>query len=158
MAQIIKCIDINVPVEVAFEYVSNPRNTLKYSPQFNKFESVGPKERGLGAMVEATGHFMGMDIKTKLEITEFIENVRFVSRSVGGVKSTSTWEFKPMPDGSTEVTFTSDYTMPGSFFGKLLDKVVMQKDIEKTTVESLVNLKKLLEGRPNLRVAAHAMR
>lgn len=157
MAQIIKCIDIDAPIGVVFDYVTNPYNTTKYSPQFTKFEPIGPKERGLGAMVEATGTFMGVNIKTTLEITEFVENVRFVSRSIGGVKSTSTWEFKALPDGGTEVNFISDYTMPGSMLGRLLDKMMLQKDVERSTVESLVNLKRLLEGKPNLRVATHAL-
>jgi len=156
MAEITKCIDIDAPIEVVFEYVTNPRNTIKYTPNFTKFEPVGPLERGLGAIVEATGSFMGMNIKTTLEIVEFEENTKFVSRSVGGVKSTSSWQFKPLPDGGTEVTFISDYSLPGSKLGWLLDKMLVQKDIERTAVESLVNLKKLLEGKPNLRVATHA--
>jgi uncharacterized membrane protein len=152
MAEITKSIDINAPVGVVFDFVANPHNTLKYSPQFSKFEPVGPKERGLGAQVEATGTFMGMNITTKLEIVEFVENERLVSQSTGGVKSISIWQFKPLPDGGTEVTFTSDYSLPGSKIGRLLDKMLVQKDVERTTIESLVNLKKLLEGKPNLRV------
>lgn len=154
MAEITKSIDINVPVDVVFDFVANPHNTIKYSPNFTKFEPTGSKERGLGAIVEATGTFMGLNIKTTLEIVEFEENVKLVSRSIGGVKSMSVWQFKPLPDGSgTEVTFTSDYTVPGSKIGWLLDKMLMQKDVERTTIESLVNLKRLLEGKPNLRVA-----
>lgn len=156
MAEITKSIDIEAPVELVFEYVANPRNTIKYSPNFTKFEPVGPIERGLGAVVEATGTFMGMSIKTTLEIVEFEENVKFVSRSTGGVKSMSIWQFKPLPNGGTEVTFVSDYSLPGKKVGWLLDKMLIQKDVERTAVESLVNLKKLLEGKPNLRVATPA--
>ncbi len=45
--------------------------------------------------------------------------------------------------------FTSDYTVPGSGFGRFLDKVIIQKEVEKTTVESLKTLKKLIEGSQN---------
>lgn len=156
MAEITKSIDISMPVDVVFEFVANPHNTVKYQPNFTKFEPVGPQERGLGAMVEATGRFMGVNITTKLEIVEFIENERLVSRSTGSVKSLSIWTFKSLPEGGTEVTFTSDYSLPGSKLGWLLDKMLVQKDIERTTIEALVNLKKLLENKPNLRVATPA--
>jgi uncharacterized membrane protein len=157
MAEITKCIDINAPLEIVFDYVSNPYNTIKYTPNFTKFEPVGSKERGLGAVVEATGIFMGMGIKTTLQIVEFEENVKLVSRSIGGVKSMSRWYFKPLPKGGTEVTFISDYSLPGSKLGWLLDRLLIQKDVERTTIESLLNLKKLLEGNnANLRVATPA--
>lgn len=156
MAEIIKCIDIDAPVEVVFDYVANPRNALNFMPNFTKFQPCGLPERGLGAKVEAAGSFLGMNFKTELEIVEFEQNKKLVSRSTQGVKSTSVWQFKPRPEGGTEVTFVSDYTLPGSKLGWLLDKMLMEKDVEKNTVQTLVNLKKVLEGKPNLRVANYA--
>lgn len=151
MAEIVKAIDIAVPVEVAFDFVTNPQNGLKFMPNFTKFQAVGPLSQGKGAKVEAAGTMFGVQYKTILEITEFVPNQKFVSRSTEGVKSNSTWKFKSNPDGGTEVTFASDYTLPGSFLGRLMDKLVMEKEIEKNTIQTLVNLKKILEGRPNLR-------
>lgn len=151
MAGIVKAIDIAVPVEVAFDYVANPQNGLKFMPNFTKFQPVGPVEHGKGAQVEAAGTMFGVNYKTTLEIIEFVPNQKFVSRSTEGVKSTSTWLFKSNAEGGTEVTFASDYTLPGSFLGRLMDKLVMEKEIEKNTIQTLVNLKKVLEGRPNLR-------
>lgn len=156
MAEIVKSIDIEAPVEVVFEYVANARNALNYMPNFTKFEPVGQPERGLGAKVEAAGHFLGMHFSTELEIVEFEENQKLVSRSTKGVKSTSTWQFKPLPNGGTEVTFVSDYQLPGRKLGWLLDKMLMEKDVEKNTVQTLVNLKKIMENKPNLRVANYA--
>ncbi len=151
MAEIVKAIDIAVPVEVAFDFVTKPQNGLKFMPNFTKFQAVGALDHGKGARVEAAGTVFGVQYKTVLEIIEFVPNKRFVSRSTEGVKSTSTWQFKSLPDGGTEVTFTSDYNLPGGFLGRFMDKLVMEKEIEKNTVQTLVNLKKVLEGRPNLR-------
>ncbi len=156
MAEIVKCIDIDAPVEAIFEYVANPHNALTYMPNFTRFAPVGEPERGLGAKVEAAGQFLGMNFKTQLEIVEFEENKKLVSRSTQGVKSVSVWQFKPLPTGGTEVTFISDYSLPGKMLGWMLDKMLMEKDVEKNTVQTLVNLKKVLEGKPNLRVAKFA--
>jgi uncharacterized membrane protein len=156
MAEISKAIDIEAPIQTVFDYVTNPRNTVSYSPQFTKFDAVSEPEVGLGAKVEAAGSYMGMTIKTTLEVTEFEQNKKFVSRSTKGVKSTSTWEFKEISPEKTEVRFTSDYSLPGRGIGWLLDKMLIEKDVEKTTIETLVNLKKNLEGKPNLRPVAPA--
>ena len=151
MAEIVKAIDIAAPVEVVFDYVTDPRNALNFMPNFTKFDPIGRPERGLGAKVEAHGTAFGMQFKTILEIVEFVKNRRFVSRTTEGIKSTSTWQFEPLPDGGTEVTFISEYNLPGRMLGRLFDKIVMEKDIEKNTIQTLVNLKKILENRPNLR-------
>jgi uncharacterized membrane protein len=153
MAEIVKSIDIDAPVETVFEFVINPHNALKYMANFSKFQPIGQPEQGLGAKVDAAGSFLGMHIHTQLEIVEFEQNKKFMSRSSSGVKSQSTWFFRSLPSGSTEVTFASEYTVPGRKLGWLLDKLLVEKDVEKNTVETLVNLKKAIEGKPNLRVA-----
>jgi len=156
MAEIVKSIDIEAPVEVVFDYVANPRNALTYLPNFTKFQPAGQPEQGLGAKVNAAGNFLGMHFETQLEIVEFEQNKKLISRSSQGVKSSSVWQFRPLPNGGTEVTFISDYTLPGRMLGWMLDKLLMEKDVEKNTVETLVNLKKVIEGKPNLRVANYA--
>ena len=46
MAEIVKAIDIAVPVEVAFDFVANPHNGLKFMPNFTKFQPVGSRDHG----------------------------------------------------------------------------------------------------------------
>jgi len=156
MAQITRCIDIDLPPQQVFDYVVDFRNSLKYMPNFTKFEAHGLVQRGLGAQAEAQGHFLGVNIKTVLEITEFEEGQRLVSRSTQGVKSISIWEFRALPTGGTEISFTSEYSMPGRMLGWMLDKMLVEKDVEKTLVQTLVNLKKVLEDKPNLRIASRS--
>lgn len=154
MSQIVKSIDIDLPPQQVFDYIADANNSLNYMVNFTRFEPVGPISRGLGAKVEAEGCFMGMNMKSLLEIVEFEEGKKLVSRSQKGVKSVSIWEMRPNDKGGTEVFFSSEYSMPGSFLGKLLDKMLIEKDIEKMLVQTLVNLKKVLEGKPNLRAVA----
>jgi uncharacterized membrane protein len=156
MAEIVKSIDIAAPVEVVFNYVANPHNALTYMPNFTKFQPAGQPEQGLGARVNAAGNFLGMHFETQLEIVEFDPNKKLVSRSNQGIKSQSIWQFRALPNGSTEVTFVSDYTLPGRMLGWMFDKLLMEKDVEKITVQTLVNLKKVIEGKPNLRATNYA--
>lgn len=145
MAEIVKTIEIKADVQTVFQYVANPHNGLNFMPNFTRFAPHGQPEQGLGAKVDAVGSFKGVEFKTQLEIVEFEPNQRFVSRSTQGVKSMSIWQFKALPNGNTLVTFTSDYTLPGKTLGWLLDKMVMEKDVEKTTQQTLVNLKQVIE-------------
>src|SRR4051812_38835869 len=84
MAEIVKAIDIAVPVEVAFDFVANPHNGLKFMPNFTKFQPVGGLDHGKGAKVEAAGTMFGVQYRTTLEIIDFVQNERFVSRSTEG--------------------------------------------------------------------------
>lgn len=154
MSQIVKSIDIEVPPQQVFDYIADANNSLNYMVNFSRFQPVGPITRGLGAKVEAEGCFMGMNMKSLLEIVEFEEGKRLVSRSQQGIKSVSIWEIRPNVNGGSEVFFSSEYAMPGSFLGKLLDRILIEKDVEKMLVQTLVNLKKVLEGKPNLRAVA----
>ncbi len=156
MAEIKKAIDINAPLEKVFDYVADASNALTFMPNFTRFEPLGLPRRGLGAKVSAAGTFFGMQFKTQLEIIEFEENQRFVSRSTQGVKSLTTWEFRSLADGGTEVTFTSQYSMPGGMLGRLFDGAVVAKDVEKNTIQTLVNLKKVLENNPRLKAVDFA--
>lgn len=153
MANITKAIDVNVPVEVIFNFVANPRNSLKYIADFTKFEPVGEPEYGLGAKVLAAGTFMGVEYQARLEIVEFVPDQKFVTRSSGGVKGFSTWEFRALSENVTEVTFTSAYQLPGSVLGWMFDKLMVEKAVEKNTIQTLVNLKRIMENRPRLRAA-----
>jgi uncharacterized membrane protein len=152
MARIVKAIDIAAPVEMVFDFVSNARNGLKYMANFTRFEPLGQPERGLGARVHASGDLLGVHYETQLEIIKFEPSKALVSRSTQGIKSHSIWQFLPLPDGGTEVTFVSDYVLPGGGLGRVLDRLVIEKSVEKNTIQTLINLKKVIEGKPNLRV------
>lgn len=151
MPEITKVIDIMVPANEVFEYVADFRNSLTYMVNFDKFEACGEIAYGAGAEVMAEGRFMSVPIKSRLKIVEFDPPRRFVSQSTEGVESTSTWEFNDLPpfEGvGTEVVFTSNYTVPGGkLFGGLLNGVLVERNIEKQTIQTLVNLKKVLEQR-----------
>src|SRR5690349_18861099 len=111
MARIIKAIDIAAPVEMVFDFVSNASNGLKYMANFTKFEPIGPPERGFGARVQASGDLLGIHYETQLEIVKYEPGKISVSRSTQGIKSQSSWKFRALPEGGTEVTFISDYVL-----------------------------------------------
>jgi uncharacterized membrane protein len=49
-------------------------------------------------------------------------------------------------DGKTAVTAKVEYTIPGSFLGKALDKLFVERQNTKDIEQSLVNLKAMAES------------
>ena len=56
------------------------------------------------------------------------------------------YTFEPTAKG-TKVTFNMEYEVPYSILGKLIDKLKVQKDIEKSNTKLLENMKKALEAK-----------
>jgi uncharacterized membrane protein len=59
----------------------------------------------------------------------------------------SLWEYTyDENDGKTTVTVTVEYTLPGSYLGQVLDKLVVERGNAKLLETSLQNLKREVEG------------
>lgn len=144
MPTIDRSIHIDAPVEKVFRFVADYRNTVRYQRQFTKFEPVGGPMAGLGLTVDARGRFKGVPIHTRLRITQFTENERIVSTSVGGLKSDAEWLFST-EDGGTRVQFRATYAWPIPIpNGAIRD--MLKAELVSLTEDSLRRLKRLVES------------
>jgi carbon monoxide dehydrogenase subunit G len=68
-------------------------------------------------------------------------------RTIGAsrVKMNVSQSFEPTAKG-TKLTVTNDYEVPYSILGKLVDKIMVRKNIEKAMERNLKNIKKALES------------
>jgi len=57
----------------------------------------------------------------------------------------NSWTFEPTAKG-TKLTFSLDYEVPYSVLGKVIDKLKVGKDIEKSMSQMQENIKKALEA------------
>jgi carbon monoxide dehydrogenase subunit G len=135
---------IAVAPDVAFDFVADPTNALRWMHNFTRFEPESPARRGVGTRVTATGSVLGMPITTTLEIVELERPRRLVSRTTGRLKSLSAWEFAPA-EGGTRVGFVGDYDLPAGLL-RLIGGPLVQRELEKNAEMSLANLKRVLEG------------
>ena len=90
----------------------------------------------------------GTTAETDLEVTEFVKNQKFAQRSIGASKTKMafSYTFEPTANG-TKVTVNIDYEVPYSILGKLIDKLKVQKDVEKGNSKLLENMKKAIEAK-----------
>lgn len=144
MPRVERAATIAVDPEVAFAYVAEPSNALRWMHGFSRFEPVDSGQRGVGARVNACGSVFGFPVATTLEIVEYEPPRRLGSRTTGRLKSYSVWEFAPAPDG-TLVTFRGEYDVPGGLL-RMIGGSMVERELEKNAEVSLSNLKRELEA------------
>jgi carbon monoxide dehydrogenase subunit G len=103
---------------------------------------------GVGSMVHTILYNKsgGIQAEFDMEITEFEENKKASMRTIGKSKMKINIEYVYEPTAKgTKLTKTTEYELPYSILGKIIDKIRVHKDIEKMDQKLLMDLKKALE-------------
>jgi hypothetical protein len=119
-----------------------------------KWTSEGPVGLGSIAHFETKGTLKSFGELTG-EVTEFEENKKMTMQSKNAKGKTAVSDsliLEPTANG-TKVMYVTEYDVPYSVFGKLIDKVKISKDMENMHVKMLENLKTAVEQRPVVSVA-----
>jgi uncharacterized membrane protein len=111
------------PLEVAFAYTADYRNVPAWLYGISKFEPVGDKDYGLGAVFDGSMH-LGATLHSRIEVNEFEENRLIGFDSIKGFKNSSRWTFSALDAGSSSVVADVSYELPGGIAGRALGKVI----------------------------------
>jgi uncharacterized protein YndB with AHSA1/START domain len=143
MIKVEKSIIINKPVEEVFNYVTAADNYTKWqSGVTNIIEDRGPRNT-VGSQFTEVRKFMGQEMHTTLELTEFVPNARWTAKVVKGpVPYEVNMTFQPV-EGGTKVTTSVDGEPKGFF--KLAEGMVAGQ-LEKSLTEDEQKLKEILEA------------
>ena len=82
MASITKSISIKAPIENVFAYITNPANRVEWIPDITSIRNV--TGQGIGQKWDYTYKLHGLPIKGKVEVTEFVQNMRYSHRNSKG--------------------------------------------------------------------------
>lgn len=149
MTRIEKSIVIEAPVEKVFDFVTNFDNFAKTQPPEMEMTVLsrdkGPPDR-VGFKVKVRGKFGGQVLEVEEEVTELVKNKRHVHRQKSGTlkKMEATNLFEPTEKG-TKYTLIVEYELPYSLLGKIVDKLKVRKDMEKSLDYSMKKTKELIE-------------
>ena len=148
MGKVTGSIEIEASPERVFDFVTSEKmNNLIREFVEGKWTSVGPV--GIGS----TAHYVGLNERNKgeewnAEVTEFAKYKKLTMHLTGTNKrsndQTNYYVFGPTAKG-TRLTISSEYKMPYSVLGKLIDWLVVKRMVEKTGAKMLDDLKKALE-------------
>ena len=147
MGKITKSVEVKAPPEKVFAFLIDidKLNEIAKGDVVFKQTSKGPW--GVGTTLHWISRQSGSPMELDLEVTEFEKNKKATISTVKGskFKLKQTCAVEPMADG-TKLTYFADYTMPYSVFGKLVDRLKVQKDMEKSIDRQLMDYKKALEA------------
>ena len=111
------------PIETAFAYVDNWRNVPLWLVGVEKFTPVGEQEQGLGSVFDVVVH-AGIRVRTRLEVTDYVERRLIEFESVQGFKVRNRWNFEPVDDDRTLITAETTLHPPFGPAGKAMAKVL----------------------------------
>ncbi len=148
MGRIEKSIEIKAPVEKVFAFIIDFDNFVRTQPPEMKLEVLS-RDEGLvrvGFTVKARAEFGGRVFEVEDETTELVKNKRFSGRQKGGAfKKLEHTDLVEPTESGTKYTSIMEYELPYSLLGKIIDKLKVQKDIEKMMDYSTKKTKELLE-------------
>ena len=146
MGKLSKSIEIEASPEKVFAFMLDMEKVNEITKGFaeGKITSKGPI--GVGTTMHYVGRAGGTQVEWNMEVTEFEKNKKMCGHTVGAgkFKMESSWIFEPTAKG-TKLTFSYDYELPYSVLGKIVDKLRVSKDMEKSTEKQLEGIKKTLE-------------
>jgi carbon monoxide dehydrogenase subunit G len=147
VTKLTKSIEIEASPEKVFAFMLDveKQNELFKGVQEAEYTSKGPV--GVGTTVHMVGKAGGVQAEFDMEVTEFEKNKKLSMRTIGAsrFKMQASNILEPTAKG-TKVTRTFDYELPYSILGKIVDKLKVGKDMEKSTEKQLRDVKKALEA------------
>lgn len=133
-------------INVSASKIQQALEDVEHAPEWaGNLEKVwNVKGRGTGCTYQWQYKQKGISFNGHTKILESSPG-RFIMTTSGGIPSTWTWTMLPIDNNSTELKLSIEYTVPGSVFGKIADRLVVEKQNQQAIVQGLTNLKAKLE-------------
>ncbi len=134
------------PVEAAFAYTADYRNVPSWLYGIQRFTPVGEQDYGLGSVFDAEMS-VGLTLKSRIEVDEFVENALISFDAVKGFQIKSTWRFRSTGAGTSTVRADVAYELPGGLAGKGVGKAI-EPFVKIAIKHSSAGLKRCIEAAP----------
>ena len=147
MTKLTKSIETKASPEKVFAFVTDVEKLNEIAKGDVVFKQTSKGSWGVGTTLHSISKQGGSPMEADLEVTEFEKNKKTTMRTVKAskFKLQQTCIVEPTANG-TKLTFIADYTLPYSVLGRIIDKLKVQKDIEKSIERQLMDGKKALEA------------
>jgi ligand-binding SRPBCC domain-containing protein len=148
LTRIEKSIVIEAPAEKVFDFMTDIDKIVETQPPEMEM-TVLSRDKGpvrVGSKVKLRVKAGGQVWEVEEETIELVKNRRHVHRQKsGGLKKLEATDlFEPTGKG-TKLTTILEYELPYSLLGKVIDKLKVRKDLEKSVDYSMKKTKELTE-------------
>ena len=145
MTRIANSIEIKASPEKVFSIVSEFERAPEWQPEFKKVWYTSKEKKTVGATLHANAEVGGFKPDIDFTIIEWSENKRIAWRTTM-VNASGSGSFTLEPLGAaTKYTEITEYSMPYSVLGKLIDRLRIRKATEKSYQDAIKNKKALAE-------------
>lgn len=155
MTKIIKSIEIDAPPKKVWTLIVQH---LKYPDRHANEEETAPIKAGGGKAISKKRVGVGVTTRWTYEfrnktytwddiVTEWVENKRIVWKSTSTWQMEDSFDLEPTESG-TRLIYIMDYKLPYGFLGWIYGKLRLQKPMEKTLENTLMNMKRVVEKLP----------
>ena len=146
MTKISKSIEIESSPDKVFALVLDTRKVSEFTKGDEKVEITSKGPFQVGTTVHMTSKSAGLKTELDMEVVEFEKNRKLIMHTVGASKVSlkSWWILEPTAKG-TMLMHGGDYKMPYFILGKILDRLWVKRNMERTIEKILEELKKALE-------------
>lgn len=142
-------IEINQPVEVVFNYLSDFNNNLEWTSQVVEAQWETPGAVKVGSKSLQVSKLFGRRIQTVAEVIEYQPNQKIVSRlDMRGIMATITYQFEELANTKAGAITRLYYQVEGQL-PRLLKFAapLMVNSGRRSVIKDLANLKAVLENR-----------
>jgi uncharacterized membrane protein len=136
---------IDAPIETVFAYVDDYKNTTKYMRDLSKWQPVGNKNHGVGAVFEVGMKAGPKVLESTIEMDKWVENKTIAWEATDGFWQKGSWVFKTK-GGKTVATYDMEFEFGGGIAGKFLAKAaepIVRMNLEKSVAELKLQCEKL---------------
>lgn len=149
MGRIEHATKIRATPEEVFMYFAPDRLPLWLTAEAGtrlELEHLSAGELGKGSMVRVSGKAWKHDLSYDARIIEYAPPTRLVWRVLRGAPAaTVVWELEAQADG-TLVRIIDDYQLPGGLLGRVLDRLLIRRQVGKKDAQTLAMLKQTVEA------------
>ena len=147
MTKLTNIIEIEASPEKVFAWANDIKNMNEAMKGNAELEQTSNGPVGMGSKFHFVGAAAGQTVETDLEVIEYLKNKKFAFHSTGTSKTklAAHWTYEPTAKG-TKLTIDTEYEVPYSILGKIIDKLSIKKAMDKNTTTMLENIKKALEA------------
>lgn len=147
MPQIEQSILIQASPAAVFRVIAHePERMPEWWTALEIQQRVTPPPTAVGSIAHYVYNMLGMRIKGEHQVLVCEAPQHLVVRTVSGIDSMFDFSLVGLADDTTRLTVRVAYTLPGSVLGHLINRRTIEQENEQVVVESLNNLKTLIEA------------
>src|ERR1051325_967562 len=139
MSKVTESIEIAVPQEKVFEFISEPKRAPTFVPGLNRISNISSSEPKVGRTWEFEFNWHGLILAGQTKCTQYDPPRLYQFQTLTGAKST--WTYRcDQQDRRTRLTLEVEFELPQGLLGRFATPGSLEKMNQNRVHETLSNI------------------